>query len=151
MLLGIRPPTADAYSWSSVRQRITVPANAKSATLSFWYKPFSEAPCQSSWQQFDWDDYNVDQPGHIPTDRNLLSWDSCDWQQALILTDVWPYPNILATAMNISSNSRVWTNQAFDLMPFAGQTVLVYFNVYNNGWGGRTWMYLDDVSVQICR
>jgi hypothetical protein len=149
--LGIKPPTTDAYSWSSVRQRITIPANAKSATLSFWYKPFSEAPCQSSsWQQLNWDDYSVDQPGQIPPDWNPRSWASCDWQQALILADDFPNPTILATVMNINSNSGVWTHKTFDLMPFAGQTVWVYFNVYNDGWGyKRTWMYVDDVSVMV--
>jgi hypothetical protein len=148
--LGIKPPTTDAYSWSSVRQRIIIPTNAKSATLSFWYKPFSEAPCWSSWQQFDWSDFSVDQPGRIPPERNLHSWASCDWQQAYIFADDFPSPTMLATVMNISSNSGVWTHQTFDLMPFAGQTVWVYFNVYNDGWGyGRTWMYVDDASVMV--
>ncbi len=148
--LGIKPPTTDAYSWSSVRQRITIPANAASATLSFWYKPFSEAPCGGNWQQFDWSDFSVDQPGRIRPGRNSLSWASCDWQQALILADDYPNPTILATVLSISSNSGVWTNKTFDLMPFAGQTVWVYFNVYNDGWGyGRTWMYVDDASVMV--
>jgi hypothetical protein len=148
--LGIKPPTTDAYSWSSIRQRITIPANAKSATLSFWYKPFSEAPCGGNWQQFDWSDFSVDQPGRIASNRNPLSWASCDWQQALILADNFPNPAILATVMNISSNSGVWTHETFDLTPFAGRTIWIYFNVYNDGWGyGRTWMYVDDASVMV--
>jgi hypothetical protein len=92
----------------------------------------------------------VDQPGRIRPSKNPLSWASCDWQQALILADDFPNPTILATVMNITSNSGVWTHQTFDLMPFAGQTVWVYFNVYNDGWGyGRTWMYVDDASVMV--
>jgi len=52
--------------------------------------------------------------------------------------------------MNINSNSGVWTHETFDLTPFAGQTVWVYFNVYNDGWGyRRTWMYVDDASVMV--
>jgi hypothetical protein len=148
--LGIKPPATDAYSWSSIRQRITIPANAASATLSFWYKPFSEAPCGGNWQQFDWSEFSVDQPGRIRPSRNPLSWASCDWQQALILADNFPNPAILATVMNITSNSGVWTHKTFDLTTFAGQTVWVYFNVYNDGWGyGRTWMYVDDASVMV--
>jgi len=148
--LGIKPPTTDAYSWSSVRQRITIPANATSATLSFWYKPFTEAPCWSNRQQFDWSDYSVDQPGRISPDRNSRSWAACDWQQAFILADDFPNPTILATVMNINSNSRVWTNKTFDLTFFRGRTVWVYFNVYNDGWGyRRTWMYVDDASVMV--
>jgi len=148
--LGIKPPTTDAYSWSSVRQRITIPANAASAALSFWYKPFTECTCRNNWQQFDWSDYSVDQPGRIPPDRNPRTWASCDWQQALILADDFPNPAILATVMNTNSNSGMWTHQTFDLTPFAGQTVWVYFNVYNDGWGyRRTWMYVDDASVMV--
>jgi hypothetical protein len=148
--LGIKPPTTDAYSWSSVRQRITIPANARSAILSFWYKPFTECTCRDNWQQFDWSDFGVDQPNRIRPNRNPLSWASCDWQQALILADDFPNPTILATVMNITSNSGVWTHQTFDLTPFAGRTIWVYFNVYNDGWGyGRTWMYVDDASVMV--
>jgi hypothetical protein len=151
MRLGIEPPTTDAYSWSSVRQRITIPADAVSATLSFWYKPFTEDISQPNWQWFDWKGYSVDQRGRIPPNANLLSWVASDWQQALILADDFPTPTVLATVMNINSNSGVWTSETFDLMPFAGQTVWVYFNVYNDGGGDkRTWMYLDDVSVQVC-
>jgi hypothetical protein len=36
-------------------------------------------------------------------------------------------------------------------MPYKGQTIILYFNVYNAGIGGlKTAMYLDDVSVQVC-
>ncbi|MFQ6015642.1 MAG: hypothetical protein ACE5NP_09380, partial [Anaerolineae bacterium] len=33
---------------------------------------------------------------------------------------------------------------------FKGQTVRVYFNVYNDGVGGRTAMYVDEVGLIIC-
>ena len=71
-----------------------------------------------------------------------------DWQEALILdTNL----HFLARVMKVNSNSQTWTHQTFDLTSYKGQTIVVYFNVYNNGWGNlKTAMYLDDVSVQVC-
>lgn len=165
MLLGIKPPEADAYCWSSVRQRITIPPNATSATLSFWYKPFSEDSVWSDWQQFNWSQYSVDQPmqplseGYerespsdpIRSQENSLSWAFYDWQEALVLDDDFPRPAVLAVVMRANSNSQEWTKVTFDLMPYVGQTISIYFNVFNNGWDNkRTWMYLDDISVEVC-
>ncbi len=48
------------------------------------------------------------------------------------------------------NDSRLWNRYAFDLTAWRGQTVQVYFNVYNDGLGGRAAMFLDDVSLQTC-
>jgi hypothetical protein len=58
----------------------------------------------------------------------------------------------LAYAMSPGcSNSQTWTQKTFDLTPYKGQTITLYFNVYNDGVGNlKTAMYLDDVSVQVC-
>ncbi len=37
-----------------------------------------------------------------------------------------------------------------DLTDYAGQRIKLHFGVYNDGQGGLTAMYLDDVSVQVC-
>jgi hypothetical protein len=42
ILLGLKPGEGDLYSYSSVRQVITVPSAIDSATLSFWYYPLSD-------------------------------------------------------------------------------------------------------------
>ena len=39
---------------------------------------------------------------------------------------------------------------SFDLSPWRGQTVQLYFNVYNDGVGGTAAMFLDDVSLTAC-
>jgi len=118
MRLGITS-LSDVESWSSVRQEATIPGDAVSATLSFWYYPLSQ----------DSIDY--------------------DWQEALILDTSL---NFLARVMKVNSNSQTWTHHTFDLTPYKGQTIVVYFNVKNDGLDNlKTAMYLDDVSVQICR
>jgi len=118
MRLGITD-RSDIESWSSVRQEVTIPGDAVSTTLSFWYYPLSQ----------DSIDY--------------------DWQEALILdTNL----DFLARVMKVNSNSQTWTHHTFDLTAYKGQTIILYFNVYNNGVDNRkTAMYLDDVSVQVCR
>ena len=48
------------------------------------------------------------------------------------------------------NNSQLWNQMNFDLSPWRGQTVQVYFNVYNDGLGGTAAMFLDDVSLTAC-
>jgi len=48
------------------------------------------------------------------------------------------------------NDSRLWNQMGFDLTPWRGQTVQLYFNVYNDGAGGTAAMFLDDVSLTAC-
>ena len=46
------------------------------------------------------------------------------------------------------SNSQTWETPVFDLSEFRGQTIFVYFSVFNRGGTNRTSaMYVDDVSL----
>ena len=119
MRLGITHQS-DIASWSSIYQKVTIPGDAVSATLSFWYYPL----CQDDVEH--------------------------DWQAVIIYDQAW---GILDWAMpKVCSNSQTWTNHTFDLATYKGQTIIIYFNVYNNGVGNRkTAVYLDDVSVQVCQ
>ena len=80
----------------------------------------------------------------------LCQDDADDWQAAIIYDQNW---GLLDWAMpKTCSDSQTWTHHTFDLTSYKGQTIILYFNVYNNGVGNlKTAMYLDDVSVQICR
>jgi PKD repeat protein len=116
MRLGITDQD-DYPSYSTIWQKVTIPLDASSATLSFWYYPLSQDSIEN------------------------------DWQEALIL-DANLY--ILAQVMKVNSNSQTWTRHTFDLMPYRGQTIAIYFNVHNDGEGDlKTAMYLDDVSVAV--
>ena len=48
------------------------------------------------------------------------------------------------------NNSQLWNQMSFDLSPWRGQTVQLYFNVYNDGVGGTAAMFLDDVLLTAC-
>lgn len=58
--------------------------------------------------------------------------------------------SILAKPWYSHNDSRLWNQMSFDLTPLHGQTVQLYFNVYNDGLGGKAAMFLDDVSLQAC-
>ncbi len=119
MRLGIIDES-DAQSDSFIYQEVTIPGDAESATLSFWYYPI----CQDGFP--------------------------FDWQEVILYTPSWGY--ITRPIQKICSNSQTWTYHTFNLKPYRGQTIILYFNVYNDGIGNRTTaMYLDDVSVQVCR
>jgi hypothetical protein len=118
MRLGITHQS-DIESWSSVYQKVTIPGDAASATLSFWY-------------------------------YSLCQDDVGDWQAAIIFDQTW---GLLDWAMpTVCSDSQSWTHHTFNLTAYRGQSIIVYFNVYNDGLDNlKTAMYLDDVSVQVCR
>jgi hypothetical protein len=70
-----------------------------------------------------------------------------DVQMVLILDQGF---RLIASADQSLSNARQWVPGALDLTQFAGQTITVYFGVYNNGGTGRTSaMYVDDVTVTV--
>ncbi|MCX6028722.1 MAG: CSLREA domain-containing protein [Chloroflexi bacterium] len=116
-LLGeIAPENA---SFSSAYQTISIPANADSAVLTFWYKPGTEAT-------------------------------EGDYQRVMLLD-----PNgytYIATLLRVLEHSGIWQQAHFDLTPYRGRSVTLYFEVYNDNIsaGPRTWMFLDDVSVLVC-
>jgi len=69
-----------------------------------------------------------------------------DWQEAEVQNAA---GTKLAQIMKVASNSHNWTKKTFDLTPYRGQTIRLYFNVHDDGYGDLTYMYLDDVSVAI--
>jgi hypothetical protein len=155
-LMGIVPPAAEFEAHSSIYQEITIPADAKSALLRFWYKPFAEAPHLNDFDDYNWagfkpgKDIRLSDVEELTAGDTKASWATQDWQFALIrygpLGQSWAY--VLAT----NSNAGVWIEKTYDLMPWKGQTIWVHFEVRNDGGGyHRSWMYVDDVTVDICR
>jgi hypothetical protein len=73
-----------------------------------------------------------------------------DWQRVLILRPV-TYTTIATVYRRLASSSE-WVPVAFDLSPYRGQSVVVYFEVYNDNLTSapRSWMYVDDVGVANC-
>ncbi len=70
-----------------------------------------------------------------------------DEQQALILNSDGGLLRVLWRGLE---NDRTWKERRFNLTDYAGQSIYLYFNVFNDGSAGKTSMYLDDVSVLAC-
>jgi hypothetical protein len=71
-----------------------------------------------------------------------------DVQYAIIL-DV--NDNVLEFVMWKLSNEQYWVWHQFGLLRYAGRSIKVQFGTYNDGWGGISSMYVDDVDLEICR
>lgn len=67
-----------------------------------------------------------------------------DWQEAQIRDT---NGQLLAQVFKVDSNAQTWTHVSFDLTPYKGQTVQLYFNVHEDGADYLTDMYLDDVAI----
>jgi hypothetical protein len=110
-------------SFSSAYQTINLPANADPSTSTLTL---------TFWYK----------PGTEATEG--------DYQRVMLLD-----PNgytYIATLMKVLEHSDSWRQAHFDLTPYRGQSVVLYFEVYNDNIsaGPRTWMFLDDVSVWTC-
>lgn len=133
---GIVNTADNRFSYSSGRQKVTIPAGTTSAYLTFWIKPYSsqvsglaisEAPIL----------------GSALSDIIL----SADVQYVLVLDSNF---NIINTLIWQISNSRTWSQYQFNLAPYAGKTIWLHFGTYNDGLDGISSMFVDDVSFSIC-
>ena len=115
--------TQNIQSYSSVRQLIQLPAGASSASLSWRHLSRSQEPATLS-------------PA-LASDR----------QELILLT------SSLATEAILYRNraeNAVWETMTVDLTPYLDGSYNLYFNVFNDGNGLRTWMFLDDVQLLVC-
>jgi hypothetical protein len=136
MQLGIVDPRGNVRSYSDVQQTVTIPGGARRATLRFWLYAMSAEP----------------RPVPTPMPRPRLhssrgGYPPHDSQYVLVLDerDRW-----IDTILWHCADDRVWVPYAFDLGPYAGRTLRLQFGVYNDGLGGVTAVYLDEVSVTVC-
>jgi hypothetical protein len=100
---------------------VVVPSGG-SSSLTFWYWP--------------------------ATTDEICTGSACtyDWQEAQIRT---AGGATLASIIKTNSNARAWTPVTFNLSPFSVQTVVLWFNVHQDGAVplDDTSMYLDDGSI----
>lgn len=136
MRIGIEPGEENIASYSSARQLIDIPTNANT-TLSFWRYRWSGDANRS----------NIASPPSqfaYWAERSPLGYDA---QYVLVLSES---GQVLATLDWDVKNDLSWENLSFDLSPYAGQRIKLHFGVYNDGIGGVTGMYIDDVVVSVC-
>ena len=136
MRTGIVNPADNALSYSSVHQKVSLPANTANAYLTFWIKPSSGGTTGLSTD-------SMPQIGTLADDMPM----SGDVQYVLVLDKDM---KIVKTLLWQLSNDRSWTLAQFNLNMFTGQTIWLHFGTYNDGLNGVSSMYVDDVSLSIC-
>ncbi len=82
------------------------------------------------------------------------------WERPGTSGDGGDYREIIALRTNLTilrtvdrtdgSGDDNWSQRSFDLTDLAGQTFILYFNVYNNGSGTPLVAFLDKLSLQLC-
>ena len=135
---GIAEPGANILSYSSAWQLVTVPDTTSQATLALWVYLARTSELASSMSN-----HPLPPPLVWPPVSPLAD----DAQYILILDE---YGQLLETLFWAQSDDRQWQALAFDLRPYAGQTIRIHFGSFNNGLGPVTAMYVDDVSLLVC-
>lgn len=126
-------------AYSSARQMIAIPADTLTATLSCAIYPVSgESDLHRQEQSFP--------DGQMPVAPLPDVHDA----QYLLLLDP-DTGTVLDTLFRQCSNAQLWQHYTFDLTGYAGHSVRLHFGVVNNDIGGRTAMYVDNVSLVIHR
>ncbi|HEU5043332.1 MAG TPA: N,N-dimethylformamidase beta subunit family domain-containing protein, partial [Nocardioidaceae bacterium] len=120
-LLGTAQPATEPNGDSNLSQTVAVPPTG-TTTLTFWYR--------------------------ASTTDDICTGTGCayDWQEAQVRSTA---GQTLATIFKSSSNSQTWTKVTFDMTPYADQSVVLWFNVHQDGASppDDTWMFLDDVTL----
>lgn len=133
---GIVSPADNRYSYSSVQQTVFIPAGPPSVALRFNLFATTTGTRAAA----------LIPPPIVPTsplDRAKLA----DDVQLVLLFDSAGRQHVLLYQRQWYSQ---WQQHTFDLSPYRGQAVTLYFGVFNNGTGGVTGMYVDDVSLSYC-
>lgn len=135
MRAGIPEPADNRFSYSSFQQTVSIPSPLASARLGYWLFPKTTGATAV-----------LTPPPIVPTsslDRAKLSDDA----QMVLLFDRHGAQHVL-TFQRL--NEGHWVYYEHDLNAFRGQAVTLYFSVFNNGSGGVTAMWVDDVALRVC-
>lgn len=150
MRTGITNPYDNRYSYSSARQLVTIPADAVSAVLRFFRFPISTSLVMGQSPGAE----GLRSVTGLPSLRLLGSpfelspLSGSDIQLVLILNSS---NTILGTLMWDLSNAQAWQYREYNLIAYRGSTIKLYFGAYNDGWGAVTAMFVDNVSLEVCR
>ena len=141
MQLGIRPGETLVWAFSPAYQLVTIPASATRATLRFWWKRGTEESYTYS---------GVAVPPALlaePLTLGMMGYTD-DCHEAMLLAD--DMQTVLSFISRGLANDADWVLVERDLLPWRGRQVAVYFNAYNHtDLSQRTWMYVDDVSLEV--
>ncbi len=147
---GILMSGENVYSYSAANQTISVPTavptDVETATLTLWWWPVTtedELTQTVAAAAVDQATLQAIVDGVAPAAP--LAGD----RQYVILTN--ENNKVITSLLWARSNAQEWQQATFDLAPYLGRALRVHIGVYNDGVGGVTAMYADDVSAQFCK
>ncbi|MFZ6027569.1 MAG: carboxypeptidase-like regulatory domain-containing protein [Chloroflexota bacterium] len=144
MRTGIRTG-ANVYSYSDVRQKISIPKNSAATTLTLWLYARSAGAAASAQEAVSpAPDFPV-QP--LATDIQQVAL-SGDLQYVILLDENLKWIDTLVWQR---SNASEWQFYRFDLRKYAGETLYLQVGAYNDGWGALTALYADEMSLGTCQ
>jgi hypothetical protein len=135
MRTGITNPWDNTYSYSDFRQAVSIPLNARSVTLKVWLYPQSSEALTAPIPEIPKTKIFGEEP---------LAYDA----QYILVLDQWQ--NWIDTLVWMKSNSQTWTYYEIDLDDYAGWVIMLQPGTYNDGYGGITSMYVDDMILEVC-
>ena len=130
---------ANQYAYSSARQRVVLPTVAVTATLSFWLYPVS-----TGTRLADDVPEALEAAARGQQPAAPLAGDA---QYVLLMDDD---GTILKRLVWMREDTQAWQLYTFDVSEYRGQAIWLHLGVYNDGAGGITGMYVDDVSLAVC-
>ena len=74
--------------------------------------------------------------------------DSGDFRETLLLQP--DFSPLRSLGRQSGAGDGVWAQRTVDISDLRGQSIVLYFNVYNNGTGSTLVNYLDEISLQSC-
>lgn len=134
MRTGADADGPNVYSYSSFRQRVSIPADTGSATLTFW-----RYPILGDTSAVGKNEVNV-------TDLLSAGPEVADYQYLLALHDDGSY-DVLRIWRD---NSQTWTETTVDLSAYAGRSIRLHFGTFNNGTGNPSGMFVDSAALEVC-
>jgi hypothetical protein len=135
MRTGIINPLDNRYSYSDFRQMVSIPLTADSVTLKVWLYPQSGESLTAPLPE-------------IPQTRTFGEQPLASDAQYILVLDQWQ--NWIDTLVWMKSDSQTWTYYEIDLDDYAGWTIMLQPGTYNDGYGGITSMYVDDMVLEVC-
>jgi hypothetical protein len=122
----------------------TVQAHSPTHSALLGYTGGTGEPLGDSWIQ---QQFTVPAAGgtlsfwvwEFTTDSITYDWQTCQLRNTSGST--------LATLFKEAGNGRAWQQRSYSLSNWKGQTIVLWCNVHEDGWGDQTYMYVDDFAV----
>jgi hypothetical protein len=105
----------------TIYQQVTIPANATSATLTYWYNVRTQEACCTPY----------------------------DYMYVQVLNSSGGVLATLQTVNN-SAAQNTWLQSTCNLLAYKGQTIRIYFRATNDV-SLPTAFFVDDVSLNVCQ